>query len=163
MKTRQSWQIAAAGLFLLHLAGATAAGAVNPSLAVTGDGGVTIAWQRYNSPSFYRRYSATDQPLGPPQPRSDVLDIDPFHGPHRHRRAAHPERRLLLVLRPGATSSSCSRSSTAPRSTATPGSSGGSLSNVDYDITVMDTGTGSQKVYRNRNGKLTSQADTEAF
>jgi hypothetical protein len=39
----------------------------------------------------------------------------------------------------------------------------GSLSNVDYDITVTDTGTGAQKVYQNRNGKMTSQADTEAF
>jgi hypothetical protein len=39
----------------------------------------------------------------------------------------------------------------------------GGLSNVDFDITVTDTGSGAQRVYRNRGGRMTSQADTEAF
>jgi hypothetical protein len=39
----------------------------------------------------------------------------------------------------------------------------GGLSNVDFDITVTDTGSGAQRVYRNRDGKMTSRADTEAF
>jgi hypothetical protein len=39
----------------------------------------------------------------------------------------------------------------------------GGLSNVDFDITVTDTGSGAQRVYRNREGKMTSLADTDAF
>jgi len=39
----------------------------------------------------------------------------------------------------------------------------GSLSNVEYTITVTDTVTGSQKSYHNPPGQFASQADTKAF
>ena len=39
----------------------------------------------------------------------------------------------------------------------------GALSNVHYTITVLDTETGMAKTYENPQGKLASQADTEAF
>jgi hypothetical protein len=39
----------------------------------------------------------------------------------------------------------------------------GGLSDVAYDITVTDTGTGASRTYRNPRGRLTSGADTQAF
>jgi len=39
----------------------------------------------------------------------------------------------------------------------------GSLSNVDFDITVTDTATGEARVYRNRGRRFASAGDTEAF
>ena len=39
----------------------------------------------------------------------------------------------------------------------------GSLSNVDYTITVTDTATGQQRSYHNPAGQFASQADTRAF
>ena len=39
----------------------------------------------------------------------------------------------------------------------------GALSSVEYTITVTDTQTGVQKIYRNPSGRLASVADTGAF
>jgi hypothetical protein len=39
----------------------------------------------------------------------------------------------------------------------------GGLSDVAYEITVIDTGSGASRTYRNRRGRLTSGADTQAF
>ena len=39
----------------------------------------------------------------------------------------------------------------------------GALSSVDYTITVTDTQTGAQRIYKNPSGKLASVADTGAF
>ena len=39
----------------------------------------------------------------------------------------------------------------------------GGLSDVEYEITVTDTGTGTERVYRNTRGRIESRADTEAF
>lgn len=39
----------------------------------------------------------------------------------------------------------------------------GGLSDVDYEITVTDTETGTERVYRNARGRIESQADTDAF
>ncbi len=39
----------------------------------------------------------------------------------------------------------------------------GALSSVEYTITVTDTQTGVQKIYKNPSGTLASVADTEAF
>ncbi|MCH9649675.1 MAG: hypothetical protein K0U98_15660 [Deltaproteobacteria bacterium] len=39
----------------------------------------------------------------------------------------------------------------------------GSLSNVDFDLTVTDTQTGAVRTYQNRNRQFASVADTEAF
>lgn len=39
----------------------------------------------------------------------------------------------------------------------------GALSNVEYSITLTDTSTGEQKIYRNPAGRFASQGDTAAF
>jgi hypothetical protein len=39
----------------------------------------------------------------------------------------------------------------------------GSLSNVEYTVTVTDTATGGSRMYTNSAGQLASRADTGAF
>jgi len=39
----------------------------------------------------------------------------------------------------------------------------GSLTNVEFDLTVTDTVTGQERTYHNPAGTMASRADTEAF
>lgn len=81
----------------------------------------------------------------------------------RRRGAGHRRERLLLVLRPLERGAGGSRCSTAPRSTGHLWVFYGSLSDVEYFLTVTDTQTSDSKTYHNPPGEVCGRADVTAF